>query len=228
MAGRLAQTRLVLCRHGEPEDAFSGRCYGRLDVALSPRGLRQAKALAERLAGRRLAAVYASPARRALQTAEAIASVHGLAPIAHPALAELDFGELEGLRYEEIAERHPELYAAWTGAPTRVRFPGGESYRELRARVLDALAELRERHRGEAFAAVGHGGPIRVVLAACLGMPEEAIFRLDQRYGAISVVDWVGEEPVVRAVNVDPASCLPLDERAGASSLALSGFGDDA
>jgi alpha-ribazole phosphatase/probable phosphoglycerate mutase len=210
MAAVSVSTRLVLCRHGEPEVAFRGRCYGRLDVGLSPRGLRQADALAARLAGLPLAAVYSSPARRALQTAHPVASTHELSPIAHAALHELDFGDLEGLPYEEIAARHPELYAAWMGEPTRVRFPDGESYSELRARVLAAVAELLERHRGAAFAAVSHGGPIRAVLASCLGIADEAVFRLDQHHGAISVVDWIGDAPLVRVVNADPVSCLPL------------------
>lgn len=208
MGAASVPTRLVLCRHAEPELAVRGRCYGRLDVALSPRGLRQASALAARLVELPLAAVYSSPARRALQTAHAIASARGLSPIAHPALQELDFGELEGLPYEEIAARHPGLYATWMGEPTRVRFPGGESYGDLRARVLGALAELLECHCGKTLAVVSHGGPIRAVLASCLGVSDEAVFRLDQRHGAISVVDWIGEAPLVRVVNADAVSEL--------------------
>lgn len=205
-----AATRLVLCRHAEPERDFSGRCYGRLDLALSPHGRRQANALAARLAKFPLAAVYASPARRALQTAQPLASAHGLAPMEHAALHELDFGEFEGLPYQEIATLHPELYAHWMDEPTRVRFPGGESYSELRVRVLAAVAELVERHRGATFAAVTHGGPIRAVLASCLAMADEALFHLDQQHGTISVVDWIEGTPLVRVVNADPVSSLPL------------------
>jgi len=182
----------------------------RLDLALSAHGRHQANALAVRLSELPLAAVYASPARRALQTAHPIASAQGLSPIEHPALHELDFGELEGLTYEEIATRHPQLYASWMREPTRVSFPGGESYRELRARVLAAAAELAERHRGATFAAVTHGGPIRALLASCLAMADEAVFRLDQQHGAISIVDWIEDTPLVRVVNADPVSCLPL------------------
>lgn len=203
MAVAATQTRLVLCRHGEPAEEASGRCYGRLDVPLSARGVEQAQALATSLAASPLAAVFSSPARRALETADAVASAQGFSLIENPALQELDFGDLEGLLYEEIAERHPELYASWMRAPTRVRFPGGESYDELRARVLEALAELLERHRGQTFAAVSHGGPIRTILSACLQMPDEALFRLDPRHGAISVIDWLGETPTVRAISAD-------------------------
>jgi broad specificity phosphatase PhoE len=204
-----AATRLVLCRHGEPDHDFRGRCCGRLDLVLSAHGRQQANALAVRLSELPLAAVYASPARRALQTAHPIASAHGLSPIEHPALQELDFGELEGLTYDEIATRHPQLYATWMREPSRVSFPGGESYRDLRARVLTAAAELSERHRGATFAAVTHAGPIRALLASSLAMVDEAIFRLDQQHGAISIVDWLEDTPIVRVVNADPVSCLP-------------------
>lgn len=198
-------TRLLLCRHGEADIAFRGHCYGRLDVALSARGVRQAGTLAACLAGLPLVAVYSSPARRARETADAIASPHGLVSIEESALHELDFGDLEGLAYEAIAALHPELYAAWMDEPTRVRFPRGESYSELRARVLAALAELLERHRGEVVAAVSHGGPIRAVLGACLDLADEAVFSLAQDHGAISVVDWIGDAALVRVVNADPA-----------------------
>src|SRR5205814_3693793 len=98
--------------------------------------------------------------------------------VALAALAELDFGELEGRRYDEIARDRPELYRQWMEAPTTVRFPGGESYADLRARVTAALAELRARHEGGVFALVAHGGVLRAALAEALALPDEAIFRL--------------------------------------------------
>jgi alpha-ribazole phosphatase len=85
--------------------------------------------------------------------------------------------------------------------PTRVRFPGGEAFADLRGRVLAASAEIRAAHAGEAVALVAHGGVVRVILADALGLAEEAIFRLAQSHGGVSVVDWLGGEPVVRVVN---------------------------
>lgn len=203
-AGSPTVTRVVLCRHGEPEERVRGRVCGSVDVGLSLRGSRQAKVLADALAGLSPAAVYSSPQRRALETARTIAAKHALAPVALDALREIDFGELEGLTYKEVAERHPGLYAAWMEEPTRVRFPGGESYADVRGRAAGALGELLGRHRGTTFAVVAHGGVIRAVLAACLRMPDEAVFRLDQRYAAVNVVDWLEDTPIVRLVNADP------------------------
>ena len=200
----------MLCRHGESAESARGRCCGRLDVGLSARGRTQAAALAEGLAASPLAAVYSSPARRAIETGEIVAAAHGLQVIGDARLHELDFGELEGLRYDEIAQCDPAFYAAWMRDPLAVPAPGGETYDELRERVLRALDDLLERHRGETFAAVAHGGPLRVILARCLSMPDDALFRIDQCYGAINVVDWLDGTPLVRVVNADARAPLTL------------------
>jgi broad specificity phosphatase PhoE len=192
-------TRVVLVRHAATEE--SARCYGRLDVSLSPRGHRQADALAGALGDHPLAAVYASPLARALDTARPIAAAQGLEPDVLDALAELDFGEVEGLRYDEIEAARPELFRAWMDEPARVRFPGGEGLADLRARVLPVLAEIRLRHEREAVVVVAHGGVVRVVLAEALGLDDGAFFRLDLSEGGVSVVDWLDGVPLLRLAN---------------------------
>ena len=119
--------RLVLVRHAEAEESARGRCYGSLDVGLSANGCAQCEQLAAALAGEPIAAVVSSPRVRATATAAAIARPHGLEATVDPNLRELDFGELEGRSYDEIAASLPELYAEWMTRPTRVRFPGGRA-----------------------------------------------------------------------------------------------------
>jgi broad specificity phosphatase PhoE len=184
--------RLILVRHAEPAASARGRCYGSLDVDLSPAG----RAAARELRLPPLDAVYSSPRRRALETAAALGE-----PVVLDALRELDFGELEGRTYDEIAAERPELYRAWMETPTEVEFPGGESYAQLRERVVAAVEELRGRHDGETVAAVTHGGVVRAVLGHVLRMPDGAIFRLEQRYLGVSVVEWLGDFPLVRQAN---------------------------
>jgi alpha-ribazole phosphatase len=189
-------TRLLVLRHAEPADDAHGRCYGTLDVGLSERGRERARALAGRL--ERPAAVYASPRIRAVETAEL---AFGVRPIPDERLRELDFGDFEGRTYDDIEHAHPELYRRWMETPTQVEFPGGESYALLRRRVLAALGEIRARHPAETVAIVAHGGVVRAILADALAMPDEAIFRLDQPYCSVSVVDWLDGTPIVRSVN---------------------------
>jgi alpha-ribazole phosphatase len=194
-------TRLTLVRHLETDESLRGRAYGALDVPLSARGVRQAEQLASSLEALPLEAVYSSPLRRALETAGPVARRHGLEPIATEALRELDFGEVEGLLYEEVEANRPELFSSWMREPTRTTFPGGESFADLRARVLPAVEQIRTAHAGRAVAVVSHGGVIRTILADALALAEDAVFRLDQSCGGVSVVDWLGEVPLVRLVN---------------------------
>lgn len=186
-------SRLVLVRHCEPEEDARGRCYGSLDVGLSEAGLRNAHELATRLEG--YDAVWTSPRLRARQTAAALTPSSNV----DEDLRELDFGELEGRTFDEIAASEPELYRAWMETPTRVRFPGGEGYADLKVRAVRCLERIWEEH--DVVVVVTHGGVIRAGLAAWLGMPDESIFRIDVRYGGVTIVDRVGDTPIVRQLN---------------------------
>jgi broad specificity phosphatase PhoE len=196
---------MLLIRHLEPEESVRGRAYGSLDVPLSAAARRHADELAQGLEGVRLAAVYTSPLRRAYETAAPIAARHGLVPCGHAGLRELDFGELESRRYEDVERTWPELFLAWMDDPTGVSFPGGESFADLRGRAIGAADEIRARHAGSAVAVVAHGGVTRAILAAVLDMPDDAIFRLDQAYGGVSVIDWFGDTAIVRLLNAKPS-----------------------
>jgi len=212
-------TRIMLVRHAQPTTDARGRCYGRLDIGLSARGQAQAQLLACTLEQVPLAAIYTSPSRRAVDTAAPAAQARALTPIIDERLRELDFGDFEGRTYGEIERSHPEIYRQWMDTPTLVQFPGGESYTQLRARALAAIDAIRARHLGETAAVVSHGGVLRTILADCLSMPADAIFRLDQSHGAISIIDWINATPLVRLLNATPA-ILAGNQRGFISALA--------
>jgi alpha-ribazole phosphatase/probable phosphoglycerate mutase len=193
-------SRLILVRHAEPAPDVRGRCYGTLDVDLSARGREQAAALAQALRDEPIDLVVSSPRRRALETAAAL----GRPVEIDERLCELDFGDFEGRTYEELEREEPELFRRWMSAPTTVRFPSGESYADLRVRATAAFADLRA--RAERAVVVTHGGVIRAGLAAWLELPDRAVFRLDQRHCGVTVVEWLGDEPVVRMLNGSIAS----------------------
>jgi alpha-ribazole phosphatase len=193
-------SRLVLIRHAEPDDSMRGRSYGRLDVPLSTAGRAQAAAIAETLRDARLDAIFASPLRRAIDTAAPLAEARTLEVLTHDGLRELDFGALEGLTFDDIARERPELYERWMTDPTQTQFPDGESFADLRERALAAATEIRSEH--ERAAIVAHGGVTRAILADALQMPARAIFLLDQPYGAISIVEWMDGTAVVRGLNL--------------------------
>jgi broad specificity phosphatase PhoE len=193
--------RLALVRHAETAEDMRGRCYGRLDVGLSAAGREQCARLAEVFRGEPVRVVGASPALRARETAEAIAAPHGLAVEVLEPLRELDFGELEGRAYDEIAASDPELYGRWMTAPTTVQFPGGESYADLEARVDAGIAALRAQHGEGLVVVVTHGGVVRAVLRSVLDVPAERIFRIAVEPASVTRFEWIDDEPIVRGIS---------------------------
>jgi alpha-ribazole phosphatase len=194
-------TGVWLIRHAEPDAAVHGRCYGSLDVCLSQAGREQAASLAERLAAEPFTAIYSSPRRRAIETAEAIATHQRLDVIIVHDFRELHFGDLEGRTYDDIAATHPELYRQWMETPTEVQFPNGESFAQMRVRALNAYRALLARHNDQTIGIVAHGGVIRIILADALGVPASNIFRIAQRYGALNLIRYFDGYPSVECVN---------------------------
>jgi 2,3-bisphosphoglycerate-dependent phosphoglycerate mutase len=151
-------TRLVVIRHGETAWNRATRIQGHTDIPLSPLGLAQAGRLAEALGEESLAAVYASDLSRARQTAEALASVHGLAVQLDAGLRERAFGRFEGMSWDEIEQKHPEDSARWRRREPDFGVGGGESLNIFSARCLAAARRIVAAHAGENIAIVAHGG----------------------------------------------------------------------
>jgi len=126
---------------------------------------------------------------------------HGLPFHTLDELAELNFGEFEGLRYEEIQQRYPDIFQSWMTRPTETRFPNGESFTDMKGRVLRTLDLLLSRHRNQSIAIVTHAGVIRLILAQALCIPDNQIFKLAQGYGAINRIAYFDQGPVVQLMN---------------------------
>jgi broad specificity phosphatase PhoE len=182
--------RLFLLRHGETLWNREGRYQGCVDVRLSPDGVAQAEAVSLALAERSLAAIYSSPLRRALETAEAIAAPHGLAVALDPAFREICHGLWEGLTAREVRARFPDLYARWRATPETVTMPEGESLTEVRARVLDGLERLRAKHEGDTVCLVAHGTPVRLLLLEALGLPPGRLWAFDCPPAGLSELEF--------------------------------------
>lgn len=198
-------TRLFFVRHGEPEPWVRGRCCGRrLDPALSPAGREQARRAAVALAGAEVGALLSSPSRRALETAREIAGATGIAPIVDERLCEVDFGAFEGLTFDEARRLDPAAYDAWMASPGEVRFPGGESWTDLRTRVLAALDELLAGATARRIALATHAGVIRVLVGEARGLRPDAAFGIALDHGGITVLHRERRAWAVRAINERP------------------------
>jgi broad specificity phosphatase PhoE len=169
-------TTLLLARHGESDWNHAHRWQGFADRPLTERGREQAEALADRLAKIPLDAIYSSDLSRARDTAAAVGRRHDLDPIEIRELREVNVGSWEGLTREEAESRFPEGFRRWLNGGTG--WDDGESYAEMSTRVLAAVRALAERHADGRILIVAHGGPIRAVHAAALGLDVEAYRRV--------------------------------------------------
>jgi len=146
-------------------------------------------ALAQRLAGAKLAAIYASDLTRTQQSAEILARPHGLRPVWMPELREFAMGRWEGLTGEEIRALDPGAFARWMADVAGYQFPGGESLTELAARAWPAFGRIVAAHAGASVAIVAHGGTNRLVLCRALGLGPERLLALGQDYAGLSILE---------------------------------------
>ncbi|HUC70780.1 MAG TPA: histidine phosphatase family protein [Stellaceae bacterium] len=179
-------TLFHLVRHGE--HALQGRlAAGRMTgIGLSPKGRAEAAAIAERLAGEKVDAIYASPLDRARETAEIIAGRLERPVVIREDVIEVDFGEWTGLTFDQV--RSDKRWVPWQSCRSIAAIPGGESWRRVQERAVDALFDLRRAHPEGTVVVVSHGDVIRAALLFALGMPLDLYNRIEVATGSISAI----------------------------------------
>ena len=178
---------LMLVRHGETEWNVQRRYQGQTDVLLSAIGRRQAHFVAERLAGQKIDAIYASDLSRAWETAQIIAEKSGLEVSPEPRLRELKFGILEGLTFDEAEAQYPEMIAAWLKDFNNTP-EGAETIDAFNARIISLLDDLKEKHDEQIVLLVGHGGSLSEILRVVLGLSREKRWYLEMENASLSEV----------------------------------------
>ncbi|HEX2063429.1 MAG TPA: histidine phosphatase family protein, partial [Acidimicrobiales bacterium] len=174
-----------------------GRAPG---LHLADAGRQQAEAVAERLAGlKKVDAVYASPLERAKETAGAIARRLGVKVRLERGLTDCDYGDWTGTELKTL-RRLPE-WEAIRHYPSRFRFPSGESFTEMQARLSGTLARLIERHSGGTVVAVSHAAPIKAVVAEAAGTHLDHFQRIVISPGSVTAIAFGAGPPSVLMVN---------------------------
>ena len=210
-----AATTILLVRHGHTGANAAGAnapMSGSTDVALSREGVRQAKALAAYFArAARIAALYTSHLSRAVKTADEIARACAVREFLEPRIREIDCGSADGLTITAVQQRYPREWARNVAHDDPdFRWPGGGSYRELRARSWAALEAMAARHSGGRVAAMTHAGVISQVLGRIAGRSEARWESMRPRNGSITELAW--RDDGVRLVRFDvvpPADNAP-------------------
>ena len=172
-------TEIIIARHGQTEWNVGEVFRGRIDIALDETGVKQAELLAEYLSGREIDAIYSSPLKRALKTAEAIARHHNIEVEVVPGLIDFNFGKWQGLPHEEVKEKYKELYAEWTQNPHQVKMPDGESLNDVRKRAVGVVDEVIARHKDTAVL-VAHRVVNKVLICALLGLDNSHFWDIKQ------------------------------------------------
>ncbi|HEU5098763.1 MAG TPA: histidine phosphatase family protein [Roseiflexaceae bacterium] len=186
------QTDLYLIRHGQTATNQARVIQGWDAEPLNARGRWQAEQAGQRLAEAGLAALYASPLRRASETAEIIGRVARLDISLIEDLREMNTGRASGLHGTQFMVRHPRLWWAWLRDDADLAFPGGDTLSVFYERSAGAIGSLVQQHAGQAIAVVAHGGVISGYLSLLIKGRGSNRFALRLRNGAITHLRWHG------------------------------------
>ncbi len=177
---------IYLVRHGKIGRDADGKTYiGQVDIPLNGDGREQAENLGRRLKEINISNIICSDLIRSVETAEIIAAHHNLSPVIIPSLKEISMGDWEGITFAEIMKRSPDEYKKRGADILNYRTPGGESFADLRERVIPAFLKIADSASGDIVIS-GHAGVNRIILCHILGLPYEKMFNIPQDYGCIN------------------------------------------
>jgi len=203
-------TEIILVRHGQTEWNVAEIFRGRIDIELNEMGIRQAELLAQYLSDTNIEAIYSSPLKRALKTAEMIASHHKLDVEIAPGLIDFNYGEWQGLPHQEVKDRYKELYAQWVNNPHRVKMPAGESLDEVRERAVGVVDNITARHEGTAVL-VSHRVVNKVLICALLGLDNSRFWNIRLDTCGITIFTYQNKRFILTKHN-DTSYLKPLQK----------------
>ena len=183
-------TKIILVRHGETETNQNQRLHQTDDTqGLNDRGREQIEKTAAKIKMYAPAVIYSSPEKRAVQTAQIIGRVCGLAVRILAGIRERNWGKLSGKPWSEIQSilDKMSLDERFNYAPSN-----GESWKEFEQRLISALDEVVNRHQGKTIVMVSHAGAIRALIPHLLQIPREESFRYDPANASLSIFEYDG------------------------------------
>lgn len=209
---------LYLVRHGAIALPIK-RCFvGQIDVPMSEEGVSQAQALCKWLEQVRFARIISSDLQRAQRTAEMIASDMDCGVEIDRGLREINLGEWDGLSFSEVQQRFPVEFDARGRNIENWRPPGGESFADCRARVMNALHSILQNTRGNVLV-VAHAGVNRLILCDFFGVAVAKMHSIGQDYGCLNIIEFSATRTRLKLLNFIPPTEQPIAEVAMARSL---------
>jgi probable phosphoglycerate mutase len=192
---------IYLMRHGDSRPDAVRRFVGRSNHPLNETGRAQAEWWQQKLARIHFSHIYCSDLKRSEETALIIGRCSQSPMTILPNLGEIDLGRWDGMRISEVRRMFPKEYVQRGSDLAGYRPPGGESFSDLSDRVLPVFEEVVGQS-GENLLIVGHAGVNRVILCHLLGMPLINLFRLEQEYGCLNILEFAAKSWVLRQINL--------------------------
>ena len=188
-------------RHGITEFNSTRRFAGYSDIEMSTTGYGQVEKLRDRLANEKIDVVYSSDSRRALATAELISTGRNVEIVPCTELREANYGEVEGLKFDEIKRLYPDVADSITNFSLQLRFPGGESFADFIERTSRFLDRLNKHAPSETILIVSHSGPLRVLVWHLLGISQEHWWQIRIDNASLSIIDTYPRGAIVSVLN---------------------------
>jgi alpha-ribazole phosphatase len=188
-------------RHGITEFNSTRRFAGYSDVEMNAAGYQQVEKLRDRLANERIDAVYSSDLKRALDTAEVISAGRKLNIEACPELREMNYGDAEGLTFQEINSRYPEVAKLIANFNLRLTFPGGENFEGFIERTRKFLDRLNEHTPSETILIAAHSGPLRVLVCSLLGIDQSHWRQIGCDNASLSIISTYPQAAILSLLN---------------------------
>lgn len=194
-------TEILLIRHAINDWVSTGKLAGWTPgVHLNPDGRKQAAALGERLASTKLAAIYASPLERTMETAEAIASHHTeLSVQPTEGIGEVRYGTWQGEKLARL--RREAMWSVVQHYPSRVQFPAGETIRQAQARAVDTVEALARTHAKQRIVLVSHSDVIKLIVAHYLGAHIDMFQRIEISPASLTILHLGSSRPTIACMN---------------------------
>jgi len=194
-------TRLIIVRHGRTEWNRVERFRGRADIGLDELGMKQAEAAANRIREWPISTIYSSPLRRALTTAEIVARPFALEVRPMSNIIDIDYGVWQGLSIEEAVAKDGRLYSQWMDSPREVKFPGGESFAQVRERVDSTVSDLIQKHLKETVVLVSHKVICQILILSLMGLDSSHFWQITQDVCAMNLFEVRGGIPSALFIN---------------------------
>ena len=183
-------TELILVRHGETVWNVDKIYRGRADVDLDEVGIKQAELLGKYLSNWKLEAIYSSPLKRALATANIIARYHKIGVYIADGLIDFDYGEWQSLPEQEVRRSYPALLDKWHNNPHEVIMPGGESLADVRERAAGIVDDVLSKYEGSVVLA-SHRVVNKVLICSLLGLDNSYFWNIKQDVSGITIFNYV-------------------------------------